>query len=133
MTLRSAGLVTDPITGPRSAGEAAPQRIGNRAAPVPGSGCEVNRIWVLRLSVLMAAFQTSKTPRAPRGRRRRGPSCTVMVTPAFRNVNAGPEDTRMATRWASDPARSRRMLRQAEMPRDGFANVGEGRPAAERA
>src|SRR5215210_3113776 len=48
MTLRSAGFVTDPITGPRSFGSAAPQRIGRRATPPLGSGCEVRRIWVER-------------------------------------------------------------------------------------
>jgi hypothetical protein len=38
MTLRSAGLVTEPMIGPRSRGLAAPQRIGKRAVAAPGSG-----------------------------------------------------------------------------------------------
>jgi hypothetical protein len=41
----SPGLVTDPMTGPRSCGVAAPQRMGKRATPPPGSGCEVRRMW----------------------------------------------------------------------------------------
>ena len=53
MTLRSAGLVTEPITGPRSRGSAAPQRIGKRVAAVPGSGWDVSRICVVRFGVFM--------------------------------------------------------------------------------
>jgi hypothetical protein len=48
MTLRSAGLVTEPMIGPRSTGSAAPHRTGKRALACPGSGCEVSRIWLVR-------------------------------------------------------------------------------------
>jgi hypothetical protein len=52
MTLRSAGFVTEPMIGPRSAGVGAPQRTGKRAVAVPGSGCEVRRIWFDRFGVM---------------------------------------------------------------------------------
>jgi hypothetical protein len=48
------------ITGPRVFGSAAPQRIGKRVVDVPGSGCEVSRIWVERLGVFMARPGPSK-------------------------------------------------------------------------
>jgi hypothetical protein len=41
------------MTGPRSAGVAAPQRIGKRVAAVPGSGWEVSLICVVRFGVFM--------------------------------------------------------------------------------
>jgi hypothetical protein len=68
MTLRSAGFVTDPITGPRSFGSAAPQRIGRRATPPLGSGCEVSRIWVERFAVLMQKNSTPEIDKALQSR-----------------------------------------------------------------
>src|SRR5829696_4450927 len=65
MTLRSAGFVTEAITGPRSFGSAAPQWMGKRDTAVPGSGCEVSRIWVERLGVVIGV-SAPETARAPR-------------------------------------------------------------------
>src|ERR1700733_12359296 len=48
MTLRSCGRDTVPITGPRSRALAAPQSIG-KVCLAPGAGCEVRRIWSIRL------------------------------------------------------------------------------------
>src|ERR1044071_6597294 len=65
MALRSEPAVTVPITGPRSRAVAAPQRMGKRPG-VPAPGCEVSRIWPLRLVVMasrvLAAPQNAKGP-----------------------------------------------------------------------
>src|ERR1051326_6838607 len=65
MALRSEPAVTVPITGPRSRAVAAPQRMGKRLG-VPAPGCEVSRIWPLRLVVMasrvLAASQNAKGP-----------------------------------------------------------------------
>src|SRR3954464_13741663 len=68
MTLRSAGFVTEPITGPRAFGSAAPQRIGLFAMPPLGSGWEGRRIWVERFGVLMSELYAEKD-KAPRSGR----------------------------------------------------------------
>ena len=44
MTLRWPGVVTVPMTGPRSAAVAAPQRIGSGLPPAD-PGCEVRTMW----------------------------------------------------------------------------------------
>jgi hypothetical protein len=62
------GVVTDPITGPRSLGEPAPQRTGKRTVPAFGSGWEVRRMCVERLGVLMGfRFQRRDGRCSPRG------------------------------------------------------------------
>src|SRR3712207_535697 len=66
MTLRWAGFVTEPITGPRRFGSASPQRIAGREAAVSGSGCEVSRIWVERLVTVMAGPGSPERSRLPR-------------------------------------------------------------------
>src|SRR5215203_1339724 len=90
MTLRSAAFVTEPITGPRSRGVAAPQRIGKRAAAVPGSGCEVSRMWVWRFDVVIGHSQCG-TEKAPRSRRRGSLFLQDfgIVRRGFGSVNAG--------------------------------------------
>ena len=47
---------TVPITGPRSRAVGAPQWIGKRTF-APGSGCEVRRIWSVRLERVMVTHQ----------------------------------------------------------------------------
>src|SRR4030088_1115711 len=54
MTLRSCGRDTVPMIGPRSRAVGAPQLIGKRCL-APGAGCEVRRIWSVRLETVMAA------------------------------------------------------------------------------
>src|SRR5215210_2569921 len=89
MTLRSAGLVTEPMTGPRALGVATPQRIGKRAAAVPGSGCEVSRIWVERLGVVMGCSQRRKQKRLPAARAGRALKTLRTVRRSSRSVNVG--------------------------------------------
>src|SRR3954451_20724242 len=112
MTLRSAGFVTEPITGPRSVGVAAPQRIGKRAAAVPGSGCEVSRMWVWRLGVFMGDSRRG-IKKAPRSHPPREP-----VSPRLKYCASAPEDRHGLSVSRADDA----------WPRSGFHL-----PAVERA
>ena len=65
IALRSAGLATLPMTGPRLNGSEAPQRMGKRTGAC-APGCEVRRIWVERF-VLMLRAALPKPTGAPKG------------------------------------------------------------------
>src|SRR4051794_26035072 len=59
--------LTVPTTGPRSRGDAAPQRIGKRVAMPVRPGWEVSRIWVPRLVlvIVLAPCCTAKAISPP--------------------------------------------------------------------
>ncbi|BCM86184.1 hypothetical protein mvi_46450 [Methylobacterium indicum] len=78
------------MIGPRSRGSAAPQRIGQRAAP--GSGCEVSRICDERLELVMRTRRPS-TEKAPRGGREEPVECLTgpRVAQPIRRVKLKPE------------------------------------------
>src|SRR5215471_1051284 len=86
MALRSEPAVTVPTTGPRSRAVAAPQRMGKRlGAPAPG--CEVSRIWPLRLVVIdlsrtLAASQNAKGPSPTKPNERPPTNAYSVVKPA---------------------------------------------------
>src|SRR4051812_43941059 len=115
MTLRSPGFVTEPITGPRTFGSAAPQAIGCRLVEVPGSGWEVRRIWVERFGELMATTLGRKdegspkqAPGKPRGHDR--PE-SASKKPLSQPASAAMSCRRPATECQDAPRRSRRCRR----------------------
>src|ERR1700733_2082178 len=67
MTLRSCGRDTVPMTGPRSRALSAPQWIG-KCTFAPGSGCDVSRIWSLRLERFMVRIPKGRRPAMMTGR-----------------------------------------------------------------
>src|SRR5918995_4985740 len=111
MTLRSAGFVTEPITGPRSFGSRRPHRIGKRAVAVFGSGCEVSRIWVERFGDVIVNTH-ARTERAPPDRCPRSPNpCDALESAAIRRLR---QRLRRAQEQGSEPAH--RALRAAAQP-----------------
>src|SRR5438128_2408537 len=77
MTLRSCGRDTVPMIGPRSRAVAAPHTMGKRGF-APGAGCDVSRIWSVRLGRVIAG------PKKPTARRFDGPNphgCQSIVRP----------------------------------------------------